>query len=134
MIKSNTMKYIIKKTLSDNEWSRLTLLKRRYDKYIGDNIMLQMRCNFSLVTRCKITRHSLQNLLVTPCRSCSLQKTTRYSLQNPLVTRCRSCLLQKTTHYLLQNSLVTRCRSCSLQRITRYSLQNPLVTCFSLDC
>ena len=81
-----------------------------------------------LVTRCKITRYSLQNSLVTCCRSCSLQKFTRYALQNSLVTRCRSCSLQKFTRYSLQNSLVTRCRSCSLQKITRYSLQNSLVT------
>ena len=46
-----------------------------------------------LVTCCKTTRYSLQNSLVTRCRSCSLQKITRYSLQNLLVTRCRSCLL-----------------------------------------
>ena len=81
-----------------------------------------------LVTCCKITRYLLKNVLVTRCRSCSLQEIARYSLQNSLVTRCRSCSLQKITRYLLQNSLVTRCRSCSLQKITRYLLQNLLVT------
>ena len=63
------------------------------------------------VVRCKESRYSLQNLLVTRCRSCSLQKITRYSFQNSLVTRCRSCSLQKLTCYSLQNSLVTHCRS-----------------------
>ena len=73
----------------------------------------------SLVTRYEIRsllvakNHSLliANLLVTCCRSCSLQKTTRYSLQNLLVTCCRSCSLQKITRYSLQNSCVVRCRS-----------------------
>ena len=89
----------------------------------------------SLVTRYEIRsllvakNHSLliANLLVTCCRSCSLQKTTRYSLQNLLVTCCRSCSLQKITRYSFQNLLVTRCRSCSLQKLTRYSLPNSLV-------
>ena len=97
------------------------------------------RCNFSLVacnslqiqsllaSRCKFTRYSLQKLLVTCCRSCSLQKLTRYSLQILLVTRCRSCSLQNITRYSFQTLLVIRCRSCSLQKITRYSLQKLLV-------
>ena len=87
------------------------------DEIIDDMLFMQRR-NFSLVAR-----YSLQNSLVTHCRSCSLQKITRcslqkitrYSLQNPLVTRCKK-------------SLVTRCRSCSLQKCTRYSLQNSLAT------
>ena len=72
-----------------------------------------------LVTRCKTTCYSLQNLLVSRCRSCSLQKITRYSLEN--------CSFQKITCYSLQISLVTLCRSCSLQKITRYSFQKLLV-------
>ena len=64
-----------------------------------------------LIIRCKTTRYSLQNSLVTRCRNCLLQKITRYSLQNFLVARCRGWLLQKATRYLLQNSLVARCRS-----------------------
>ena len=80
------------------------------------------RCNFTrcsllveihslLVTCCKITRYSFQNSLLTPCRSCSLQKITSYSLQNLLVTCCRSCSLQRLICYSLQNLLVARCRS-----------------------
>ena len=92
-----------------------------------------------LVTRCKITRYSLQNLLVSRCRSCLLQKITRYSLQKLLVTKSHSLLvakfarysLQKVTRYSLQKLLVAEnhsllvakfacyfCRSCSLQKIT----------------
>ena len=98
-----------------------------------------------LVTRCKITRYSLQNLLVTRCkillllvievarckkslvthcRNWSLQKITRDLLQNSLVTRCRSCSLQKISCYSLQNLLVTPCRSCSLQKVTRHKQKN----------
>ena len=68
-----------------------------------------------LVTRCKITRYSLQNSLVTHCRSCSLQKITNYSLQKLLVTKKLSLLVAKFARY-------------SLQKFTRYSLQNLLVT------
>ena len=68
----------------------------------------------SLVTRCKIRSLLVaedapcNKALVTRCRSCSLQKITRYSLQNLLLTCCRSSSLQ--------NSLVTRCRSYSLKQ------------------
>ena len=68
-----------------------------------------------------------KNLLVTRCRSCSLQKFTRYSLQirslliaevarckKPLVTRCRSCSLQ--------NSLVVKNRSLFVAKFDRYLL------------
>ena len=86
-----------------------------------------VRRNFSRVTfhslkftRCKITHYSLQNLLVTRCRSYSLQKITRYSLQNSLVARCRSCSLQK-------KALVTRCEICLLLVVTNHSL---IITCF----
>ena len=77
------------------------------------------------VTRCKITRYSLQNLLVVEIARC--KKITHYSLQNSLVTRCTSCLLQNVTRYSLQSrlllvvevyrckiSFVTRCKICSL--------------------
>ena len=69
-----------------------------------------------------VAHYSLQNLLVTRCRSCSLQNITRYFSQNSLVTRCGNSSLQKVTRYSWQNLLVTRCRSCSLQKITRHSL------------
>ena len=72
------------------------------------------------VVRCKESRYSLQNLLVTRCRSCSLQKITRYSFQNSLVTRCRSCSLQ--------NSLVTRCKIRSLLVAEVASCKNSLAT------
>ena len=88
-----------------------------------------------LVTRCKIACCSLQNLLVTRCRSCllpkitrySLQKISRYSLRNSLVTRCRSCLLQKNHQLLVGKFARYSLQNCSLQKITPYSLQNSLV-------
>ena len=57
-------------------------------------------------TRCKITHYFFKNLLVTRCRSCSLQNLTRYPLQDLLVPCWRSCLLQKP--------LVTCCKIRSL--------------------
>ena len=85
------------------------------------SLILKQFSEAELFTRCSLLVE-IHSLLLTHC------KTTRYSLQNLFVTRCRSCSLQKITRYPLQNSLVTRCRSCSLQEITRYSLQNSLVT------
>ena len=41
---------------------------------------LLVEIHSSLITRCKITRYSLQNSLVIPCRSCLLQKITLHSL------------------------------------------------------
>ena len=76
-----------------------------------------------LVTCCKIARHSLQNSLVTRCRSSSLQKITRYLLQNSLVTRCRICLLQKITRYSLQKFVVAKNHSLLAAELVRYSLQ-----------
>ena len=64
-----------------------------------------------LVTRCKITRYSLQNSLITRCKK-------------SLVTRCKIRSLLVAEAARCKKSLVTRCRSCSLQKITRYSLQN----------
>ena len=73
------------------------------------------------VARCKkITRHSLQKLLV------SKNHSLLYSGENSPATRCRNCSLENITRYSLQNSLVTCCRNCFLQKITRYSLQNSL--------
>ena len=90
-------------------WKKILIVKSWGITFHRCSLLVE---NYSLlVTRCKITRYSLQILLVTCCRSCSLQKITRYSLQNLLVTRCRSCSLQKVSGYLLQNLLVTRCRS-----------------------
>ena len=93
-------------------------------------------CRNSVVTCCKIcsllvaevahckkiTRFSLQNSLVTRCRSWSPQILTRYSLQNLLVTHCWSCSLQKS------HSLLSAKFACYLLRkITHYSLQKFLV-------
>ena len=68
----------------------------------------EKRCNFSLVarysfkfTRCKITRYSLQNSPVTCCGSCSLQKVTRYSLQKLLVAKNHLLLVMKFAFYSL---------------------------------
>ena len=88
-----------------------------------------MKRNFSVVaryplkfTRCSLlvlkSLVSLQNLLVTRCRSCSLQKITCYSFQKNhslLDTNFARYSLQKITRYSFQNLLVIRCRSCSLQ-------------------
>ena len=92
----------------------------KLEAYLFTRCLLLVQIHSLLVTRCKISRYSLRNSLVTRCRSCllqnvtcyslqsySLKKITRYSLQNSLATHCRSCSLQ--------NSLVTRCKSCSLQ-------------------
>ena len=65
-----------------------------------------------LVTRCKITRYSLQNSLVTRCRSCSLQKITRYSLQKLLVAKNHSLLVAVVAR--CKTSLATRCKIRSL--------------------
>ena len=65
-----------------------------------------------LVTRCKITRYSLQNALVTRCRSCSLQKITRYLLQKLLVAKNHSLLVAEVAR--CKKSLVTRCKIHSL--------------------
>ena len=113
----------------------------KLEAYLFTRCLLLVQIHSLLVTRCKISRYSLRNSLVTRCRSCllqnvtcyslqsySLKKITRYSLQNSLATHCRSCSLQKFTRYSLQNSLVTRCKSCSLQKFTRYLLQNSLGT------
>ena len=72
---------------------------------------LLVEINSLLVTRCKITRYSLQKLLFAKNHSLffaqfppySLLKITCYSLQNSLATRCRSCSLQKSTCCSLQN-------------------------------
>ena len=85
--------------------------------------LLQMRRNFSLVTRysLKVTRWSLivAKLSVTCCKICSLLVTE--------VTRCWIRLLLVAEVARCKNSLVTRWKICSLQKITRYSLQNLLV-------
>ena len=116
------------------------ILKQFSEAELFTRCSLLVEIHSLLVTHCKTTRYSLQNLFVTRCRSCSLQKITRYPLQNSLVNRCRSCSLQEITryslqkiaHYLLQSSLITRCRSCSLQKITCYLLQNlPFTRCSS---
>ena len=121
---------------------------------IESYVILFSRRNFSLIARyslkftcCSLlvvkslTHYSLQNPLVTCCRSYSLQEITRYSLQKitryslqkllvaknhsllvaevtrcrkSLVTRCeiRSFLVAEVAH--CKKSLVTRCEICSL--------------------
>ena len=85
-----------------------------------------------------VASNSLQNLLVTRCRSWSLQKKsfvtrskkiTRCLLRNSLVAYCRSCLLQKITRYLLLILLVTcrRSYSCKIFLITRWKIRPLLV-------
>ena len=83
----------------------------------------------SLVARCslqKITRYSLQNSLVSRCRSCSLQKITRYSLQKFLVAKNHSLLVANFARYLLQKSLVAEIHSLLVANFARYSLQKLL--------
>ena len=86
-----------------------------------------------LVTRCNITHYSLQNSLVTRCRSCSLQKVTRYSLQKVLVAKNHSLLVAeianhslfvaKFAHYSLQKLLVAKNHSLLVAKFARCSLQ-----------
>ena len=69
-----------------------------------------------LVTSFRITRCSLQNLVVTRCRSCSLQISKYYSL-----------LAAKFVRYLLQKLLVAKNQSLLVTKFARYSLQKLLV-------
>ena len=65
------------------------------------------------VTRCKITCCSLQNLLVTRCRICALQKITHYSLQKLLVAKNHSLLVVKFARCLLQKLLDAKIAHCT---------------------
>ena len=86
------------------------------------------RCKKSLVTCCKILSLlvakvvccKIHLLLVAEVAHC--KETTSYSLQNSLVTRCRSCSLQKN-HSLL----AAKCACYSLQQITGYSTQKKII-------
>ena len=91
----------------------------------------------SLVSRYKIRLFFVvevtrwKNSLVAHCRSCSFQKITRYSLQKVLIAKNHSLLVAKFTPYLLQKLLfaknhwllVAKFALYSLQQIIRYSLQ-----------
>ena len=70
-----------------------------------------LRCSL-LVTRCRTTPYSLQNLLVNHCTSCSLQKITCYSLQKFLIVKTYSLLVPEVT--CCKKSLVNSCKICSL--------------------
>ena len=102
-----------------------------------DNIFLNsedVTFHSLLVTNCKITNTSLQNLLVTCSRNCLLQKKLvtccrSCSLQKLLVTCCKICLLLVPEVACCKKSLVTCCRNCSLQKVTSYLLQNSFVAC-----
>ena len=93
-------------------------------------------------TRCKISHYFFKNLLVTRCRSCSLQNLTRYPLQDLLVPCWKSRLLHKPPvsyckirsllvadvagwKYLLVTLLNTCCK-ISLLHFTRFP-------CYSLE-
>ena len=82
-----------------------------------------------LGTCCKIT-HCWQNLLVTYCRSFSLQKVTFYSLPSSLVSRYRTCSWQKLIHSLLVAEIACYKKSHVkfVAKFSRYSLPNSLVT------
>ena len=124
---------------------------QKYEKWRMRNFSLVARyslnftrCSFlvvkSLVIHCKICSLLVaevarwKKLLVTRCRSRSLQKMTCYSLQNSLVTRCkiRSLLVAEVSR--CRKLLVTCCRSCLLQKkhsllvakFAHYSLQKLL--------
>ena len=82
---------------------------------------MEKRPKFSLVacysfpiTRCKITRYSLQNSLVTRCRSCSLQKSilALCKIRSLLVAEIHSLLIVKFARYF--NAEVARCKIYSL--------------------
>ena len=101
-----------------------------------------MRLNFSFAARysLKFTRCSLQNPLITRCKSCSLQKFSGYLLQNLLVTCCRSCSLQKNNSFLvakfarysLQKLVAANVDSLFVAKFARYSLLKLLVAKKSL--
>ena len=79
-----------------------------------------------LVTRCKITRYLLQNLLFK--KSSSLQKITRYSLQKLLVAKNYWLLIAKNHSLFVaevarcKKLLVTHCKTHSLlvAEVARY--------------
>ena len=76
-----------------------------------------------LVTRCKITRHSMRSSLVTHCRGCSLQKVTRHSLQKLLVAKNHSFLVAKFACYSLKKLLVAKNHSLLVAKFVRCSLK-----------
>ena len=90
------------------------------------------RHNFSLVARysLKFTRCSLQNLLVTCCRSYSLQKINHNSLQELLVAKKHLLLGTKFARYMFQKLLVAKSQSLLVAKLTCYLLQK--ITCYSL--
>ena len=87
------------------------LLIARFARYLLQKLLVAKIHLLLIAEVAKNTHYSSQNLLVTRCRSCSLQKFTCYSLQNSLVANIYSLLVAKFTCYLLQ-------------QITCYSMQN----------
>ena len=86
-----------------------------------------------LVTRCKITRYSLQNLLVTCCRSCSLQKITRYSLQKLLVAKNLSLLVAKFARYSLQKLFVAKSHLTPTKKLNKDTIEISVIYILSIS-
>ena len=106
---------------------------RRNFSFVARYLLKFTRCSLLveihslLVTRCKITRCSLQNSVVTRCRSCPLQNSlvTRSKIRLLLVAEVASC--RKSLVACCKNAPVTRCRSCSFQKITGSRCKIPLI-------
>ena len=85
------------------------------------------RLNFSLIARYswKFTRCSLLVVksTVTRCKICSLRKITRYSLQKLLVAKNHSLLVAKFTRYPLQKLLVAKNHLLLVAKFARCLLQ-----------
>ena len=88
------------------ESNHCSLLVAKSARYSLQKLLVAKK---SLIPRCKI-----RSLLVAEVARC--KKITHFSLQNWLVTRCRSCSLQKITHYSLRNSLATCCKKSLVTR------------------
>ena len=75
----------------------------------------------------KVTRYSLQKLLVAKNHSLLVAKFARYSLQKFIVAKNYSLLVAKFTRYLLHNLLIEEIHSLFVAKLARYLLQKFLV-------
>ena len=121
----------------------LTLIFRRRHRKLRNYqkihyYSLPVEIHSFLVTCCKITRSTLQNLLVTSCKILSLlvagvshcknhllfvAKYTRYSFLKLLVANNDQLLVAKFTCTRCNKSLIPCCRSFLLEKIIRYSFK-----------
>ena len=103
-------------------------------------VLVDQRHNFSLVvcyslklSRCKITRCLLQNLLVAKNHSLLVVKFARYSLQKllvakkSLIARCKICSLLVAEVACSKKYLVFRCKFPSIRIAINHSLLKQLL-------